>query len=131
MKSLVVKLCRAALPGFLLLSACDTSPGGPVVQTMTLDIQNDAGKVDQSCISLPVLYGSIVAQTIEIDGGLSVTTMATNQDIKLSYTGTKPFEKTYAVDDIEYENWPLYAVNGPNTYQITLSLGCTTGSTTP
>lgn len=121
----------ALVPVVLVALACSESSGGPDVQTMTLEIENDAGKVDRTCLALPVLLGSVVAQTIEIDGGLEVTTKSTNHAVELSYTGSAPFEKTYDIEDIEYQEWPLTAESGDATYLISLSLGCSGGQTSP
>ncbi len=138
MKSFPMHLIRggyAVLVAALLSCACDDSSGGPDVQSMTLEIENEAGRVDVSCIALPVLIGSISAQAIEVAPDLTVTTKATNREVSLSYTGTTPFEKTYELEDISYQDWPLsadsVASGDSETYLITLSLGCNGSSSSP
>jgi hypothetical protein len=121
----------AVVPLLLLAAACSDSSGGPDVQTMTLEIENGAGKVDRTCLALPVLLGSVVAQTIDIDGSLEVTTRSTSDAVQLSYTGRVPFDKTYDIEDISYQEWPLTAESGDETYLISLSLGCSGGQTSP
>lgn len=120
-----------SIPGkitvFLLVlaaCACDDSSGGPEIQSMTLEIENEAGEVDRSCIALPVLIGSVSGQSIEVSGDFTVTTLATNREVELKYTGTTPFEKSYALEDIAYQEWPLVADSRDETYLVTLSLGC-------
>ncbi len=113
---------------FLLLLACSESPGGTEVRCVTANVIDGGGTVGAVSLRAPVLLGSVVEKSANVQDDLTVTLRSTNQDVTVEVTGSSELKTTMTLDEVEAGAGaasPLEAEGRSGaTYEVTVTPGC-------